>query len=149
MPSWQVKATAAAEKYMDYGVPFTLAAWEEDFLNAPDTGLIDFNKDTTEDCLFLDVHVPETVFGKARRGERNASVLVFVCPPPHPPHILQDLAADDNEIKDPWRGELANQDMIYVAPNCRLGALGWLAGPEVESDGNLNAGLLDQRLALK
>ena len=33
--------------------------------------------------------------------------------------------------------------------NYRLGALGFLAGPEVEKDGDLNAGLLDQRLALQ
>jgi carboxylesterase type B len=39
--------------------------------------------------------------------------------------------------------------MIYVALNYRLGALGFLAGPEVERDGVLNAGLLDQRFALE
>lgn len=38
--------------------------------------------------------------------------------------------------------------MIYVALNYRLGAFGWLAGPEVAKDGILNAGLHDQRLAL-
>lgn len=38
--------------------------------------------------------------------------------------------------------------MIYVALNYRLGALGFLAGPELAADGDLNAGLLDQRLAL-
>lgn len=39
--------------------------------------------------------------------------------------------------------------MIFVALNYRLGALGFLAGPEVKNDGNLNAGLLDQRMALE
>jgi carboxylesterase type B len=39
--------------------------------------------------------------------------------------------------------------IIFVGLNYRLGALGFLPGPEVEKDGDLNAGLLDQRLALK
>jgi cholinesterase len=38
--------------------------------------------------------------------------------------------------------------MIFVALNYRLGAFGFLAGPEVERDGTQNAGLYDQRLAL-
>jgi carboxylesterase type B len=38
--------------------------------------------------------------------------------------------------------------MIFVALNYRLGAFGFLAGPEVEMDGTQNAGLYDQRLAL-
>lgn len=38
--------------------------------------------------------------------------------------------------------------MIFVAMNYRLGALGFLSGPEVEEDGDLNAGILDQRMAL-
>lgn len=39
--------------------------------------------------------------------------------------------------------------IIFVALNYRLGALGFLAGPEVAANGTLNAGLLDQRLALE
>ncbi len=39
--------------------------------------------------------------------------------------------------------------MIFVALNYRLGALGFLAGSEVSQDGDLNVGLLDQRLALQ
>jgi carboxylesterase type B len=39
--------------------------------------------------------------------------------------------------------------MVFVAVNYRLGALGFLSSPEVQQDGDLNAGLLDQRLALE
>lgn len=39
--------------------------------------------------------------------------------------------------------------MIFISLNYRLGALGFLAGPEVHADGNENAGLLDQRFALE
>lgn len=45
--------------------------------------------------------------------------------------------------------EFDDEGMIYVAINYRLGALGFLAGPDVEADGDLNAGYLDQRLALE
>jgi carboxylesterase type B len=39
--------------------------------------------------------------------------------------------------------------MVFVAINYRLGAFGWLSGPEVDSAGTPNAGLYDQRLALE
>ncbi|KAH7182156.1 Alpha/Beta hydrolase protein [Fusarium sp. MPI-SDFR-AT-0072] len=39
--------------------------------------------------------------------------------------------------------------IILAALNYRLGARGFLTGPDAENDGDLNAGLLDQRLALK
>src|SRR3569833_2700549 len=42
-----------------------------------------------------------------------------------------------------------NRGMVFVAFNYRLGALGFLAGNEVKNDGVLNAGLLDQRFALR
>lgn len=44
----------------------------------------------------------------------------------------------------------SNDSVIYVALNYRLGAFGWLAGPEFEGQGGKsNAGLLDQRLAIE
>lgn len=46
------------------------------------------------------------------------------------------------------QADTSSEGMIFVALNYRLGALGFLAGPEVAADGDLNAGLLDQRLAL-
>ena len=33
--------------------------------------------------------------------------------------------------------------------NYRLGAFGWLSGPTLQADGTANAGLHDQRFALK
>jgi carboxylesterase type B len=44
----------------------------------------------------------------------------------------------------------SNDSVIYVAINYRLGAFGFLAGPEFEGEGgNSNAGLLDQRAAIE
>ncbi|KAL3489830.1 Alpha/Beta hydrolase protein [Aspergillus germanicus] len=47
-----------------------------------------------------------------------------------------------------FHGNEKHEEMNYVALNYRLGALGFLAGPEVERNGDLNAGLLDQRFAI-
>lgn len=39
--------------------------------------------------------------------------------------------------------------IIFVAPNYRLGALGWMRGPDIDAiNGTANVGLHDQRLAL-
>lgn len=43
----------------------------------------------------------------------------------------------------------SNGAIVYVSIQYRLGAYGFLAGSEVQADGSLNAGLLDQRLALE
>jgi carboxylesterase type B len=42
-----------------------------------------------------------------------------------------------------------NEGLIFVSLNYRLGALGWLAGPTLQSDGTANAGFHDQRMALE
>jgi carboxylesterase type B len=39
-------------------------------------------------------------------------------------------------------------DVVYVAFNYRVGALGFLASERLRQDGDLNVGLLDQRKAL-
>ncbi|WQF87964.1 Putative carboxylesterase, type B, carboxylesterase type B, carboxylesterase type B, active [Colletotrichum destructivum] len=41
------------------------------------------------------------------------------------------------------------QPVIYVAPNYRVGVLGFLPGSEIKAEGSSNAGLRDQRLALQ
>lgn len=44
----------------------------------------------------------------------------------------------------------SNASLIFVAINYRLGAFGWLSGPEFQKQGGLsNAGLYDQRFALQ
>lgn len=42
----------------------------------------------------------------------------------------------------------SNGNLIYVSIQYRLGLFGFLSGGQVAKDGNLNAGLLDQRAAL-
>lgn len=44
----------------------------------------------------------------------------------------------------------SNHSLVFVAINYRLGAFGWLSGPDVQKhDGLSNAALYDQRLALQ
>lgn len=54
------------------------------------------------------------------------------------PSGIMDRAAEEHE-----------DGLIFISLNYRLGAFGFLAGPEVEKNGDLNAGLLDQKLALE
>ncbi|KZP26477.1 alpha/beta-hydrolase [Athelia psychrophila] len=89
----------------------------------------------SEDCLFLDVSVPNMATAK------DLPVLVWI----HGGGYVAgsagvspyDLTVD------------SNNRAITVFIQYRLGAFGFLAGPEVKKRGALNAGLLDQHLALQ
>ncbi|KAJ5783497.1 Carboxylesterase type B [Penicillium psychrosexuale] len=120
----------------------------------------DQNPLESEDCLFLDVYVPERVISK-RQGEKGKSnprapVLVY----------FQDGAyvSGSKSDEDP-SGLIAassrdgSSGIIYVGVNYRwliqecidqLGIFGWLSGQKFRSAGGVpNAGLYDERLALK
>lgn len=45
--------------------------------------------------------------------------------------------------------ETSEQNIVFVNFNYRVGLFGFLAGKEVKDDGDLNVGLLDQRLLLQ
>ncbi|KAK5700038.1 hypothetical protein LTR97_006172 [Elasticomyces elasticus] len=101
---------------------------------------------TTEDCLFLDVVVPEGIFNNAGKGY-GAPVLVWIYGGGYTAGSKSDsgnpaglLARSENN---------GGQGVIYVSLNYRLGAFGWLSGPSLQANGDANAGLLDQRLALE
>lgn len=99
----------------------------------------------TEDCLFLDMQVP----GKVARNPDQHSVPVVV---------FFFGGAYVFGAKDEYPGLMydgarqifqAEGDMIWVAPNYRLGALGWLAGTTMENTALPNAALYDQRAGLQ
>ncbi|KAH7095012.1 carboxylesterase family protein-like protein [Paraphoma chrysanthemicola] len=99
----------------------------------------------SEDCLFLDVFVPEDVLSKAGRGY-GAPVLVW---------IYGGGYTGGNKNNNPAgllaaSGNSSNGDVIYVAMNYRLGALGFSSGPSFSAEGGVpNAALHDQRFALE
>lgn len=125
-----------------------------------------FVTDGEEDCLFLDVSTPRTIFDNANKNGTLAPVLVWI----HGMYfyvwawsientngvIGGGFTAGSKTYFGSARG-LVNRSqkdgsdgVVYVALNYRLGALGFLSGSSFEEqDGIPNAGLYDQQLALK
>ncbi|RAL12530.1 carboxylesterase family protein [Aspergillus homomorphus CBS 101889] len=104
----------------------------------------------TEDCLFLDVVVPRSVFERARKedendgnGESLASVLIWI---DGGGYISGDKTEQDpSGLMQRSMVDSEEDGIVYVAINYRLGAFGWLS----DGNGTANAGLQDQRLALE
>ncbi|KAK8223249.1 carboxylesterase family protein-like protein [Phyllosticta capitalensis] len=98
----------------------------------------------TEDCLFLDVIVPQDVFEKPSRS--RAPVLVWF-------HGGGYTSVSKSDSGDPYgllnRSRTNGEEIIYVTINYRLGAFGFLSGPSFQQNGLANAGLHDQRFALE
>ena len=106
----------------------------------------------TEDCLFLDVYVPASIYnsqhGRRYRGRRKgAKVLVWV--------HGGGFVLGSKDITPAGLLELSGEvgddgPIVFVSINYRLGALGWSSGPSFEAAGGVsNVGLYDQRLALE
>lgn len=72
--SWQIKTAPAVKGYLDSGVVANVS-----YANL--TSMVQYGQ---EDCLFLDVHVPKTVFDRAQSGAQ-VPVLVWI----HGKYILQ------------------------------------------------------------
>ncbi|KFY13202.1 hypothetical protein V492_03426 [Pseudogymnoascus sp. VKM F-4246] len=89
---------------------------------------------TSEDCLFINVYSPTNrsalhpVYFFIQGGGFNA--------------LANPYLTGDNLIK------AANNDIVVVTSNYRVGPWGFLASKEVKENGDLNVGLLDQRKAL-
>ena len=95
----------------------------------------------SEDCLFLDIYVP----GKAARKEvTNLPVLDWIYAGGYV-FGSKDMFVYDTGM---WV-ENADNDLIYVAGNHRMGAFGFLTGPTVEKEATSNVGLFDQRAILQ
>jgi acetylcholinesterase len=99
----------------------------------------------SEDCLFLDVFVPEDVLSQAGQGY-GAAVLVW---------IYGGGYTAGNKNNNPAgllaaSGNATNGDVIYVAMNYRTGVFGFQAGPSFNAEGGVsNAAFYDQRFALE
>lgn len=89
-----------------------------------------------EDCLFINVYKP-------KNASSNSSLPVWF--------FIQGGGYANNANANYNGSEVVSnsgQDIVFVNFNYRVGALGFLASEEVRQDGDLNAGLLDQRKAL-
>ncbi|KAM0189080.1 hypothetical protein ACHAPQ_010189 [Fusarium lateritium] len=121
-------------------------------LDAPETSS-DIKWSGTEDCLFLDIYVPVSIFndpdpeplpvnvwfygGAYAFGTKHVSTKVFGIGVDLPLYSGRSLMKS------------SKYETIFVAGNYRLGAFGWLAGSHMEKDGLPNAGLHDQHLLLE
>ncbi|MCJ1393378.1 hypothetical protein MMC18_006251 [Xylographa bjoerkii] len=98
-----------------------------------------------EDCLFLDLYVPGSVF---RGHSSQLPVVVWFY---GGAYIFgsKEAAAPYPYYNGTGMLQAANNGVIFVAGNYRLGAYGWLAGEYMEKMALPNAGLQDQRLLLQ
>ncbi|KAH7129028.1 acetylcholinesterase [Dactylonectria macrodidyma] len=99
-----------------------------------------------EDCLFLDVMVPQGIFEKAGQGY-GASVLVWIYGGGYA--VGSKTSGYDPRSLLRRSQTKSSEGVVFVALNYRLGAFGFLAGPTLQANGTANAGLYDQRMALE
>lgn len=94
------------------------------------------NPGRAEDCLFVNVFKPS-------EADTNAKLPVWV--------YIQGGGYSTNSNANYNGTGVVNKsgnNIVFVNFNYRVGALGFLAGEKVRQDGDLNAGLLDQRKLL-
>ncbi|RMY65726.1 hypothetical protein D0863_08922 [Hortaea werneckii] len=142
-PDWRAIATEFVPQYLLGKTEFN----QSDFSSAEDSSSSSSpTPGQTEDCLFLDVVVPDSIFKKAGKGY-GAPVLVWIY---GGGYTLGSKSGSGEPSGLIARSKDNGDDgIIYVAMNYRLGAFGWLSGPTFQEDGTANAGLYDQRFALE
>ena len=146
-PAWELIAAGFAPDYLE-GIPYNSSAAGAGS-SSTSGSLPKQDPRTTEDCLFLDVVVPQTVFQGASNSTNKASgapVLVWIYGGGYTAGEKSAYSAA-GLIKASQAS--STEGVIFVSLNYRLGAFGWLSGPTLQSDGEANAGLYDQRLALE
>ncbi|CAK5266644.1 unnamed protein product [Mycena citricolor] len=93
----------------------------------------------SEDCLFLNVFYPSDAAGKPKE---KLPTLFWI----------HGGGYDVGDISNFDGGDIirqANQGVVVVTIQYRLGAFGFLPGTATKEDGDLNAGILDQDFALR
>ncbi|KAL9624574.1 MAG: hypothetical protein Q9160_001238 [Pyrenula sp. 1 TL-2023] len=144
-PAWSAIAAAFIPAYLT-GRPFDYNATVAS-LSANQTAT-PIDPRTDEDCLFLDVYTPRTIFDAAASSNGSTSsggapVLVWIYGGGY-------TAGNKDSYNPAGLISSSNNEIIFVALNYRLGAFGWLSGPTFQSSGGVsNAALYDQRLALE
>ncbi|THV01054.1 alpha/beta-hydrolase [Dendrothele bispora CBS 962.96] len=92
---------------------------------------------TTEDCLFLNVYFPGSAVPK-----KGLPTIVWI-------HGGGYRGGSSSTFHGADLVNEADQGVVVVTIQYRLGLFGFLAGTEVKENGDLNAGLLDQHFALQ
>ncbi|RDW69759.1 hypothetical protein BP6252_08779 [Coleophoma cylindrospora] len=109
-----------------------------------------------EDCLLLDVIVPEAIYSSAYgKASRLNSACVDCAGAPVLVWIYGGGYTSGSKGANNPAGLIATSQtrgsngIVFVAINYRLGMFGWLGGPIFQEGGTANVGLYDQRLALR
>ncbi|QDS76157.1 hypothetical protein FKW77_007469 [Venturia effusa] len=93
----------------------------------------------SEDCLFLDLTIPEKVI---KEDKKKTPVLIWI----HGGYYSQG-SKDERSFHQ--FAKLSDGNIISVAANYRIGAYGFLGGSTVGGQGVPNVGLWDQRAAFE
>ncbi|SCO82732.1 related to cholinesterase [Fusarium oxysporum] len=145
-PAWMAEAYSWLLPYLAKGiVPNSTAVLEESRLALNVSSLQHRDPLESEDCLFLDVIVPQRVFENAGRST-PAPVMVYI----HGGGYIQGAKTEVDPRGLLYRSRNITSDgIIFISLNYRLGAFGFSSGPTFQKDGTPNAALLDQRMALE
>ncbi|KAF1810853.1 acetylcholinesterase precursor [Eremomyces bilateralis CBS 781.70] len=134
-PAWFATQTGFILDYLGIPIPPR---------NSSSVPSVSIDPRTTEDCLFLDVLVPKKAWD-GRYGQKKAPVLVWIYGGGYTVGEKSSFLGSPVGLL-----ERAENDLVFVSMNYRVGAFGFLSGPTFQADGGTaNAGLLDQRLALQ
>ncbi|TVY14867.1 Carboxylesterase patB [Lachnellula arida] len=145
-PTWELEAAEFLGAYLSGGnlTAYTSKPWNTTSGNqtipTPGPGEV-------EDCLFLDVFTPTKVFDLAQNHTygSGAPVLVWIYGGGYTAGSKSLFGSPASLIARSTQ-DGADDGVIFVELNYRLGVFGWLTG---NNDITANAGLLDQRLALE
>ncbi|KAI5204271.1 carboxylesterase family protein-like protein [Aureobasidium subglaciale] len=142
-PAWEAIAAQFIPAYLFGKTNFTMSDFNLTTSSSNSSAASTADPSENEDCLFLDVVVPEAIFN----SNEQHPVLVWIYGGGYTagsktgsgsPAGLLERSQNDN-----------SSGVIYVAMNYRLGAMGWLSGPTFQENATANAGLHDQRFALQ
>lgn len=137
-PAWLLIASQYIPQYLTGTKNFSASSFNLTVSGAPAAA-----PGENEDCLFLDVMVPEDIF----YSDKSHPVVVWIY---GGGYTAGSKAGSGDPAGLIARSRQNNSTgVIYVAMNYRLGALGWLSGPTFQENGTANAGLHDQRFALE
>ncbi|KAG9757615.1 carboxylesterase family protein-like protein, partial [Aureobasidium melanogenum] len=143
-PAWDAIAAQWIPEYLlDNKTNFSMSDFNLSTSSSNSSAATVTDPSETEDCLFLDVMVPEAIFN----SNEQHPVLVWIYGGGYTAGSKSGSGDPAGLLK---RSQMDNSSgVIYVALNYRLGAMGWLSGPTFQKNGTANAGLWDQRFALE
>lgn len=145
-PAWLLTAALFVPQYLAGKTNFTQADFNS--TSSGSSSLPVQDPRTTEDCLFLDVQVPKAIFEQSSNiSSKGAPVLVWFYGGGYTSGSKQSTGNPAGILARSQNNN--NHGIVYVTFNYRLGAFGWLSGPNFQADGTANAALYDQRLALE